>query len=433
MNDCSRYQLDEAQGNDFPVEGCFKGVPNAMLHFCGKNRSILTQKSNEGGRPLLTGTPSSNLGGFDGGLEIGYYGSFGVQLFDKLSQRLQRAKDAADTGDVMKSYLKIGSFVVQVQPVGFRAGGVKYKFCFVYHGLRFMVHGNAQGDVQPVRVKIGAIPLMKYGLVRVYKVILAILFEMGFQVERELVSRADFQVMSTEFTVGDFFAACSRNRAVTLARGKLSAVCSLLTGDIESVTVVSRTAELCVYDKVAELVQQKDKGYFDAFIRRYFPDGVLPPVLTRVEFRVRGESLRSFGVYTVCDLIEKSRGLLAWYSNDWFRVLHRPKVAGMGKRQAVSQLWKNVQAAFHKVFSKFGLSSVQRVKADRRPPDVSRLVKVAFGCLARAVVYTADNFVDSVKNFDSLLMDFLDSSRSDCLQRVRILASDLAVSQDFYN
>lgn len=433
MINITRYNLDEIQGNDFG-DFDFTRMSSALLNFCGKNRHILTQKNASDGGRLLTGKLSSNfLGGFDGGLEVGWYGVFGPELFDKLLRRLELAKQEADNGDIMRSFIRIGSRVVQVLPQGMRCGGVKYKFVILYHGVRFYIHANPRGSIQPVRCKIGAVPLMKYGLLRVYKVILDILFQMGFQIFSESVSRADLQIMTLDYSVQDFLSAMGGGRTVTLARGKLSCVTSLKSMALQSITVHSNTTELCIYNKRDELFEACDKGYFDAFMRRYFPDGVLPEILTRVEFRFRGEALRSAGIFTICDLLDSSRGLCQWASSEWFRILHRPKVAGMGLRQFVAPIWSSVQRVFHSVFSAFGQRSITRVVTPRRAPDVVRLVKQGLGCLSTAAVYAAENFSSFVSEYYNLLNKFITDYGSEALERGRVRSASLSVGHDFYN
>lgn len=429
-NNVTKYALAEQQGNDYADDyGRFDRLSPIMLAFCGKNRSILTQRASDD--PPLTGIPSDNhQGDFDGGIEIGWYGDWQSQkVFDYLISMLDRCKDNADVGDPLRSYFTLGSYTFKVEPKGAVVGRIKYKFVLIYHGLRIYVHANPMGDIQPVRVKIGAIPLLRVGLLRVYKTIVDILFSIGFRPTAELVSRADLQIMTSDYSVFDFVQAMQGGRFVTLARGKCTVVSSLSTGDIESITCSSRTAELCIYDKLAELASNKDARYVDAFTSRFYPDGNLPPVLTRVELRLRGEALRSFEVLTIPDLIAKARGIAQYMLSKWFRLLRNPKVRGMGTRQHVADIWRDVQYLYHKVFCRYGLISAVRVIPRRIAISADRLCKIAGGVIAKALVLLSNDFSSAVSRFDDLYALIRKKIYIPLFDRVKVLSAELAVNR----
>lgn len=453
MLDATRYQLDEQQGNDFTdlVEVSYvKSITRAFMgrwasHVLPTPRAAATPTTAKGRRDsrqpglfddepvrLLTGRASDNFpGGFDGGIEIGWYGEFVPSVFDKLCKRLDLAKQRADLGDALNSYVRVGRYVVKVSPMGILQGRIKYKYVLEYHGVKIYIHGNPEGNIQPVRCRIGALPLLRKNHVVVYKTIVNILHDIGFLPVRELVSRADLQIMLPHVRVAEVAAAMSDGRTVTLARGKCSYVGNLATGDLESITVRSSTAELCIYDKIAEVLHNKQPGYLEFFVARYFPDG-LPETLTRFEYRLSGEALRSFGIFSFCDLVQHSRGLVKYYTDVWFRLTERRKVRGMGTRQRIGDLWSMVQRVFGLVFSQIGFFSVTKVKPAAALPNVQRLVRVALGCMARAVALAADT-VDAA--FDKTLDIFnqLVSSHQDYLQeKVCDLAICLDVKEGYY-
>lgn len=453
MELATRYNLDELQGNDFTNAVQLRFVSNITRSFMGRFcADVLSRRPESAARntrrqrrnddvslfddndPLSTSRVSDNFsGGFDGGLEIGWYGDFNDTVFGKLCKKLDLAKERADLGDDLRSYVDIGGYVVKVSAMGIRQGRIKYKYVMDYHGVRFCIHGNATGDIQPVRCRVGAVALLRSDHVVIYKTILNILFALGFRPERELVSRADLQIMLSGISVADVSARIAGGRLVTLARGKITYVGNLATRDLESITARSATAEVCIYDKIAEVLHNKQPGYLQAFITHYYPDG-LPQQLTRFEFRLSGEALRSFGVYTFCDLVHHARGLAQYYTDTWFRILARRKVRGMGTRQRISELWSTVQRAFHVVFRRLGsLGSVQKIRARRALPNVSRLVRVALGCMARAVSLTAANAASAVQETFKIF-DFLVSSEGDYLNdKVCIVSSELNFKEGYYD
>lgn len=438
----AQYQIDEQNNSGFDLNSeRFGRIPSRFLSFSGKNSIFLTEKTRKKQKKdkknlPLTGSPSSSvLGGFDGGIEVGWFGDWNEESFKSLCLSFDRCRTAADLKDFYNSYCRVGRYVVQLAPTGAAVGRVKYKYVLLYHGLRFYIHSSPSGTIQPVRVKIGAVPLMRHGLQRVYQLIIDILFSLGFQPMEELVSRADCQVMSSDFTVQDFFDSLSGGRFITLARGKLSCVASLSSGKLESVTINSRNVELCVYDKLAELVHC-DSSYQEAFVACFGDSsGNLPSVLTRFEFRFRSEILRNFGIKTVSQLFESSSSLLLWASREWFRVLNRAKVRGCENKIPVCSLWRSVQNIFHKVFSRFGCLSVQRVKSSTRPAKerASRLVRQAVGCLGSAVALVAESFNQAKKDFYNLAVGLIDKHFSDLRNKAHSRAVELALVDGFYN
>lgn len=453
MLDCTRYQLDELQDNDFSdvVEVSYvKSITRAFMgrwasHVLPVARASATPSSGNARRDsrqpglfdqskdrLPTGRVSDNFrGGFDGGIELGWYGDFVPSVFDKLCKRLDLAKERSDLGDTLNSFVRVGRYTVKVAPMGILQGRIKYKYVIEYHGVKIYIHGNPEGNIQPVRCRIGALALLRKNPIVVYKTIINILHDIGFLPVRELVSRADLQIMLSGVRVSDVAAAMSDGRTVTLARGKCMYVGNLATSDLESITVRSSTAELCIYDKIAEVLHNKQPGYLQSFVARYYPDG-LPETLTRFEYRITGESLRSFGICSFCDLVQHSRGLVKYYSETWFRLTERRKVRGMGTRQQVGALWQTVQRAFGLIFMQIGFLSVAKVKSAATVPDVARLVRVGVGCLARAVALVADTvdaaFDDTLNIFNRLV----DGQRDYLQEKVCDFAISLDIKDGYY-
>ncbi len=96
---------------------------------------------------------------------------------------------------------------------------------------------------------------------------------------------------------------------------------------IETVTLRSQNAELCIYDKRAQ-VYQSDQLYFLTFHEYVMRDSKMPEHLTRVEFRFRREMLARYGIDTFQQLRESQEALPQVFGRDWFRILERDKVRG---------------------------------------------------------------------------------------------------------
>jgi hypothetical protein len=167
--------------------------------------------------PLLTGgIPSTELensptsawfevreffhGGYDGGIEVGFYGTWNtLKFFDSL-EALERAKSSAS--EVEKGpegfLLTIGGEEVLVMPTGGRAGGLLYKYRFMCRGVEFLIHSNPPQGRQPVRVCYRA-ESVQGGRDRFFNThfefVTPFLKRLGLVIHSDKLSRVDAQVM----------------------------------------------------------------------------------------------------------------------------------------------------------------------------------------------------------------------------------------------
>lgn len=329
--------------------------------------------------------PAKYGGGFDGGIEFGFLGDLSG-TWDRNLLKLAEARQAADDGDLNGSFVWFGGVLMRCSSSGIVCGRIKYKFVLEWHGVRFYVHSNPSGTIQPVRVKIGAVPLMKKSLLEIYNKVLEIVSRAGCTIMQESVSRADLQILLYGVRVFEFLEAMQGERIITLCRGKMCVYSDLSSGRVESITIRSRTAELCIYDKFAE-VMKTDPAYFSAFIDRYCADtgGLVPEKLTRVELRLRGEALKAFGVRSVAELVERAADICRYMLSDWFRILSRDKVRGHENEIPVCELWAIVQRAFSDVFGGSFAVAAPRRKQKKIIPKLGRLMRTAVGLLSSAV------------------------------------------------
>ena len=167
---------------------------------------------------------------------------------------------------------------------------------------------------------------------------------------------------------------------------------------LETITMKSENAEICIYDKLAQL-SAADSVYFMTF-HRWILNYERPEYLTRVEFRFRRPMLRRYGITTFDDLRKSQEALPQVFGRDWFRILERDKVRGSENVIEDAPIWKRTLKAFKFYFS--------REKTEHRPPEelksykppkttphIERLVKQAVGCLASAVSLTKQKMNDA--------------------------------------
>ena len=384
------YNESDVFTSENPSNGFGVGAGEVVTLFNGVKVGRAALSARPPVSPLLDVTapnryPVKYAGGFDGGIEFGFLGDLSG-TWDRTLLKLAECRQAADDGDLNGSFCWFGGVLVRVSSSGIVCGRIKYKFVLEWHGVRFYVHSNPSGTIQPVRVKIGAVPLMKKSLLEIYNRVLEIVSRAGLTILQESVSRADLQILLYGVRVFDFLEAMQGSRIITLCRGKMCVYSDLSSGRVESITIRSRTAELCIYDKFSE-VMKTDPAYFSAFVDRYCSEfgGLIPEKLTRVELRLRGEALKAFGVRSVSDLVERAADISRYMLSDWFRILERDKVRGHEKEIPCCGLWLLVQRAFSDVFG--GSFSVPAPRSSNKKsiPKLGRLLRTAVGLLSSAV------------------------------------------------
>jgi hypothetical protein len=303
-----------------------------------------------------------------------------------LKEQLEPLKDAG-AENMQDIETVIDGKAVFLKPTGAKVGDNVYSFIFVFNGITFFVHRNPKGGIQPVRVRYGTAPLIQYGLFAVHKAVLDFLSSIGFTVTKEKISRLDMQVM-VEQEASDFFDLVGTGHVVKRAtkwnlHGKSDGIQTYTLGSI------GNGIELCIYDKKEELWEcsVKDPVKFKLMIEHCIGEEsfLSDRPLTRVEFRLRRDTLRRLSFDTVADLQNNERGLADWLTSNWFRLLKEPKVRGHENTAELHPLWLEVRSAFFRWFS--GSANDEPVKwhnPELVSCDPTALEKQAAGCLANA-------------------------------------------------
>ena len=389
----------------------------------------------------VTGSPFTNrgvtkrtscvCGGFDGGCEAGFYGSWDVHLQSLLFERLERAKTARAGGNASLAYVVFGRHLWKVAELGARVGGLFYAYVLECHGVKLYIHTNPQGDIPPVRVRFGACCLYYCNLFSAVRYLRRVLVAVGFVPDREVVSRVDCQVTLAGVTVAEFYNDMSRPGClVTRATGGCDVRNNLKTGAVETVTLASNSIELCIYDKYAQMLTLSDSDY-RAFVWGGLRSPDIPRDLARVELRFRREALRRYGISTFADLQESVASLIAVTLSDWVRVLDRPATSGNTRRYRVSPLWAEIQGAFLGVFSEKKLllkPLVRRVRVPSR--SVDHLLPIACGFLARMASIQLP-LVEGIDDIYDFFDAFFREHGEKIFERCRSMQLEAAVSDGF--
>ena len=344
-----------------------------------------------------------NWGGYDGGIECGIYGRWIHGKADVLAA-LEVAKTSGDAGDEINQYIELGGYVVKVAGMGARVGGCVYKYVFEFCGMKIYVHSNAVGSIAPFRVRYGFESLIGKNLFDVYRSLKNWLYRLGFQVEREIVSRLDMQILCP-VDIEKIMEAMRGNRTVTLCRGKLETHVDLTSGRLETMTLKSNTVELCIYDKMAQLATV-DPIYYQTFRKNVIDPQEPTEFLTRVEFRFRRDWLKRYGITSFDDLERSQNALIEIASFDWFRILEKAKVRGSEREQNLHPIWQDIVKRFLYYFAspeemkKREKAELKEYKQPKSAPNAARLIKQAVGCIASAAAVTLRQLTEAGEMFN---------------------------------
>ena len=322
----------------------------------------------------------------DGGVEVGFDGTWNEKKFEKAIKVLEAAKEAALEKNNPDNVFELGKQFFLMSPKS-AGGGVTYKYIFEGNGMTFKVHGNPQGDIQPVRIRYNAEGLIGRDLFKKHGEALKILRKMGFDVTEEKISRVDLQVMIYR-PVDEFMRAIYERRIVCTAR-KWHIDGEGFNGYPQTFRL-GGNIQVCLYDKRAEMfaMMKKNPVKFSLMVQECFGEEWLTQEIptTRIEFRLRREFLKDVGIDSMDDLLEKEAGLAYYCCHSWFRILAEPKKKGHTHEQETSELWREVQDAFEKWFPGVDghREDVKRNKNKVLRCSEEHLIKQACGCLATA-------------------------------------------------
>jgi hypothetical protein len=313
-------------------------------------------------------------------------GNWNKTKFISLQEILDKAKTlASEPGNPGKFFILDNKiYEMKVKSAG---GHVTYKYVFEGDGVKYYIHSNPVGEIQPVRLRYNAEGLIGRDLFLKHNEVLNFLGRIGFYVTDEKLSRVDIQVMVNE-DVSEFMRAIYERRYVCTAQRY--SINGRGSGGYPDTFTLGQLLQICIYDKRRELFDHISSEHykFALMIQNCFGEVWLKseePV-TRVEFRIRREVLRDMGINSLSDLLEHESGLARYCCHSWFRIISERKVKGHSHEQPISELWKKVQKQFERYFP--GVDGHRREVVRNRVKFMScssdSLVKQAIGCLKSA-------------------------------------------------
>ena len=311
-------------------------------------------------------------GGYDGGCEIGYYGKWvedpetGDSFANDLEPRLAALKEQATKceGEAVAT-IDLGGVKFVVGPRGSGGKGVSYNYILKGCGVTLLVHKTPTAKIQPVRVHFGFSALHGRKFFAVVERVEKLLADIGFEVERSVISRVDLQVTLT--VDPQILFAAIRNKQIVAAARRRKWEDNV---DLPETFTAGNDTQICIYNKAQELAAKQDTEK-TAAVSSMFTDGYFH--LTRVEYRLRRKALKMMEIYSLQDLKEKEADLIDYLTTRWFRILNCRPSKGNETRYKAHPVWKLVTYAFKTVFDEQNnVDDGDKKPLERRDPNIVR-------------------------------------------------------------
>jgi len=286
-----------------------------------------------------------------------------------------------------------------------------------------MFQSTPNKHIQPVRIRYGAESLQgdRDRLFSLHEgFVLPFLRKLGFIVTEEKLSRLDLQCL-VDIPVRDFMVLLLNGHFVTKFRKK--AIYGTMTRDETFELGSMVNIQLCIYDKRQEFTSRKssvlkEAQFMEECVGEEWYNSSRP--ITRVEFRLGRDALKSFGIDTISDLRDKERGLIDILTTEWVRILEKPKIRGHENTASIHPIWERVRRAFFSHFT----GKVSEVKWEKRASvscDPVALERQALGCMSKALAYRFGEQVE-VKDTKGLANGWVDTIVIDLHEKLNVVA-----------
>jgi hypothetical protein len=248
--------------------------------------------------------------------------------------------------------------------------------------------------------------------------------EIGFTVQKEIVSRVDLQVMLFR-AISELITPVFANRSVKRAskftfHGKNNK-------PVTSFTLGSKI-QLCIYDKRQELIDTCDEVKMSLIVNDCL-GGEFPEELTRIEYRLRRDALKYFGITTIQDLLEKEYALVDYLTFDWFRLLKDEKDRSNSALQELDPIWQEVRDLFFEYFPG-AVENRKPIERNNSRREINctgdSLIKQAVGCLATAAALVKGVFETECQAL-SFVTDVVTEKVKTLVNRVRERVVELGI------
>jgi hypothetical protein len=302
--------------------------------------------------------PSKTHSGGEDWLEVSLY--LEHREFGRLAKLLDKARKAAEEGRKGDDEIVIGGRRFLVRPVGASAGKQKNRIYYRWqlqaeNGLilQLMNRDKPHATMPNGSLRATSLLLTQIGAREVWRQATAIIDALKCNLTGNKLSRVDPCVDLPRVRVTVFSEPFAAGQCVTRARAlgeyineEYFAFADLSMhrlGRIQTGFVVGRDG-LClrIYDKIRESNNSPEK--LDALIAARW--GEFPRIATRVEYQIRRERLKQFGVDAIEDWFAKRAEICQYLCCEWFRLTDGPVDHNHADRSAKLPAWTEVGESF---------------------------------------------------------------------------------------
>ena len=228
---------------------------------------------------------------------------------------------------------------------------------------------------------------------------------LGCVVERDKLTRVDAAADLAGMDVAVFGEALVSGRVVSRANKRAMYLAGV---ECSGITCGAGALMVRVYDKAREVREKGDEAKADYLERNRW--GGPQEVATRVEFQLRRESLKSMGIDTVDDWLEKRAEVVAYLTGEWCRVVNRvDRKNGNQKKAKTTREWDLVAEAFRDWAGK----AEPVVRSQEPRPEADALTQQALGCMLTAHALTEQDVAEDIDEVFAYLADKLYSALQD--------------------
>ncbi len=288
-------------------------------------------------------------------LEISIYGHWSPEHLEPLCRQLETAKlarQASNSAGAGKINFPEGDEAI-VLPNGFKRG-CHHKYVFDWQGWQVGIveRANLDQNYPSISVKVGSVPLMRFGHVKLWQDLCSLLSSLGFVLSHTVVARLDVCVDLVGYSVVDEAWKAHEEQRIICKSRRFNPIgnASFKPGvpdDYETYYRGNRkTLIVRFYDKLKECKNDPLK-YTILETNRW---GCRPDKAMRVEFEVRNATLSKLGFLpdkSVNSVFARIGDIATWLHSKWFRIVEHFDRSNRNHAHAVvSPFWREVQESF---------------------------------------------------------------------------------------
>lgn len=326
--------------------------------------------------------PAHILGGYDGGVEVGFKGTWNPSALKSVMAKLAAAKRPGK-----ETPITLADYEFVVKPVGSGGGFAHYDYIIEGQGMKVYFEEKPSDTKYPIKIRYNFEALCANDLFTFHKIIRWFLRDIGFEIAAERLIRVELQVMILRH-VSEFLDLIYKDYSVQRA-DKYCNYGTRRKGNTSYTT--GKATQMIVYNKQDELFEKMDPIKIEMMSKYCFGGEEIPENLTRIEFRVKSDMLKSLGIVTVEDLLQRENSLVDWLSSDWFRILAVENTNdGNAHRKEMHPIWLEVRELLLKYFPgpTENARPVRKGKLKTLACKADQLVKQTVGCIASIVALT---------------------------------------------